>query len=163
MTTRPDAPRRRAARPLFAARKREPKYFALGTAGGSAAAGAPGAPTTTTTATNPNTNTHARAQSYAEPVTTLRGARDRAALEDGVGEGSPGRAAGPRSGPTAIPRASATTAEQDRRDRDKDGRGLDLWRRSAESPAVGGGSTTGSESGSLTGTDEGDEFDRKMG
>ncbi|KFZ06037.1 hypothetical protein V501_07795 [Pseudogymnoascus sp. VKM F-4519 (FW-2642)] len=163
MTTRPDAPLRRADQPLFAARKREPKYFALGTAGASAAAGAPGAPTTTTTATNPNTNTHARAQSYAEPATTLRGAWERAALEDGVGEGSPSPAARRRSGPTAIPRASATTAEQDRRDRDKDGRGLDLWRRSAESPAVGGGSTTGSESGSLTGTDEGDEFDRKMG
>ncbi|OBT41113.1 hypothetical protein VE00_08532 [Pseudogymnoascus sp. WSF 3629] len=163
-STRPEnAPPRRADQPLFAARKREPKYFALGTAGASTAAGAPSAPATTTTTTNPNTNTHARAQSYAEPATTLRGAWERAALEDGVGEGSPSPAARRRSGPTAIPRAATTTTEQSRRDRDKDGRSLDLWRRSAGSPVVGGGSTTGSESGSLTGTDEGDEFDRKMG
>lgn len=81
-----------------------------------------------------------------------------------MGEGSPSPAARRRSGPTGIARATTTAAlaEQSRRDRDKDGRGLDLWRRSAGSPAVGG-DTTGSESGSLTGTDEGDEFDRKMG
>ncbi|ELR07858.1 hypothetical protein GMDG_00479 [Pseudogymnoascus destructans 20631-21] len=168
-STRPDGPLRRADQPFFAARKREPKYFALDTAAASTATGAPSAPTTTTTTMTTNTNlagasnTHARAQSYAEPATTLRGAWERAALEDGVVEGSPSPAARRRSGPTAIPRAVTNTAEQGRRDRDKDGRSLDLWRRSAGSPAVGGGSTTGSESGSLTGTDEGDEFDRKMG
>ncbi|OBT79159.1 hypothetical protein VF21_01698 [Pseudogymnoascus sp. 05NY08] len=161
-STRPEnAPPRRADQPLFAARKREPKYFALGTAGASATAGAP---TTTTTNTNlaGTTNTHARAQSYAEPATTLRGAWERAALEDGVGEGSPSPAARRRSGPTSIPRAATNTAEQGRRGSDNVGRNLDLWRRSAGGPVVGG-STTGSESGSLTGTDEGDEFDRKMG
>ncbi|OBT82177.1 hypothetical protein VE02_09175 [Pseudogymnoascus sp. 03VT05] len=165
-STRPEnPPPRRADQPLFAARKREPKYFALGTAGRSTTAGAPSALATTTTATNTNlagtTNTHARAQSYAEPATTLRGAWERAALEDGVGEGSPSPAARRRSGPTSIPRVATNTAEQGRRGSDNVGRNLDLWRRSAGSPVVGM-STTGSESGSLTGTDEGDEFDRKM-
>lgn len=168
MTTRPDAPLRRADQPLFAARKREPKYFALGT-GTTSGAGAP-ASATANPNTNANenmnppgaTNAHARAQSYAEPATTLRGAWERAALDDGVMEGSPSPAARRRSGPTAIPRAAMTTADLSRRDRDKDGRSLDLWRRSAGSPVVGG-DTTGSESGSLTGTDEGDEFDRKIG
>ncbi|OBT69470.1 hypothetical protein VE03_01014 [Pseudogymnoascus sp. 23342-1-I1] len=166
MTTRPDAPPRRADQPLFAARKREPKYFALGsgttTSGASAGAPASNPNTNANGNTNPagHTNAHARAQSYAEPATTLRGAWERAALEEGVGEGSPSPAARRRSGPTGIPRAAAAAVEQGRRDRD--GRSLDLWRRSAGSPVVAG-ETTGSESGSLTGTDEGDEFDRKMG
>ncbi|KFY29349.1 hypothetical protein V493_02393, partial [Pseudogymnoascus sp. VKM F-4281 (FW-2241)] len=91
-STRPDAPARRADQPLFAARKREPKYFALGTSTSSGAGAPP--PTTTNPSTNTNentklagptgTNAHARAQSYADPATTLRGAWERAALEEGV-------------------------------------------------------------------------------
>ncbi|KFY59303.1 hypothetical protein V497_04371, partial [Pseudogymnoascus sp. VKM F-4516 (FW-969)] len=89
-TTRPDAaPPRRADQPLFAARKREPKYFALGS--GTAAATTTSAPTTSGArgSGDENVNTgiqmgkterpaHTRAQSYADPATTLRGAWERA-------------------------------------------------------------------------------------
>ncbi|KFX99670.1 hypothetical protein O988_03700, partial [Pseudogymnoascus sp. VKM F-3808] len=91
-TTRPDAaPPRRADQPLFAARKREPKYFALGS--GTTTSGAKAS-----VDENANTNlagtqagtqagkerpAHARAQSYADPATTLRGAWERARDEGG--------------------------------------------------------------------------------
>jgi len=186
-TTRPEdgarpssatANARRSDQPLFAARKRETKYFSL--SGGNSDlqkglqerdAGSK-ALTTRTESHEPEASAgarHNRGGSEGGAVgmapTTLKSAWERALLEEesereGLWLGSPSPAARPRTGSREL--------DQRRMERIRNGRSLDLRRQSAsprlqngQDDTVGSGSLSGSLAGDTEDGEE-DEMDRKI-
>jgi hypothetical protein len=167
---------RRSDQPLFAARKRETKYFSLSGANSEPQKGVQerdaGSGALTTRAESreaePNaTARHNRGGSEGGAVgmapTTLKSAWERALLEEESeheGMGSPSPAARPRTGSRELDRR--------RMERIRNGRGLDLRRQSAsprlqhgQDDTVGSGSLSGSVAGDTEDGEE-DEMDRKI-